>query len=105
MCKEMFQNDVYITRGIKEKLNALHYLLLFNLIEEMQIEQKDYLQVFNITTQKAADERILVKVEHTQENPDYRAIHKFYTVIPIEEVKIFVIDDGDHTTMLLASEY
>ena len=77
MCKDMFQNDIYITRGIKERLNSLHYLMLFKLIEEMEVEEKDRLQVFNIKA--TAGKRILVEVEHIQEVPEYRAVHKFYT--------------------------
>lgn len=99
----MFQNDRYITMGIKEKLNALHYLMLWQLLDEMEIEQKDYLQVFTIKVK--VGKRTLVEIEHTQENPEYRAVHKFYTDIPIEDVKVYILDDGDHTTMLLPSEY
>lgn len=101
--KDLFSNDRYITKGIKEKINPLHYLLLWELIDEMSVEQKDYLQVFNIKVK--VGKRRLVEIEHMQENPEYRAVHKFYTDIPIDDVKVFVIDDGDHTTMLLPSEY
>ena len=102
MCKEMFQNDRYITRGIKEKINPLHYLQLWQMIEDMDVEQKDYLQIFVLRTKFGR--KGLQEVEHTQEEPPYRSIHRFYTATPVN-AKIFVLDDGNNSTMLLADEY
>lgn len=79
----VFSNSRYITIGIKQTISPLHYLLLWELIDEMNVEQKDYLQAFNINAK--VGKRILVEIEYIQETPEYRSIHKFYTDIPIEE--------------------
>lgn len=101
----LFMNDKYITRGIKEKINLINpttYLMLWNLIDEMDVEKKDYLQVFNLRTKLGI--KTIQEIEHTQEEPPYKSIHRFYTENPVD-AKVFVIDDGDHATMLLAEEY
>ena len=59
---------------------------------------KDYLQVFEIS---GAHDK--VKVIHTQEEPEYR--REYLWDAPVFCGKIFVIDDGDHSTMLLVEEY
>lgn len=79
----------------------MNYLLLWELIDDMEIE-KDYLQVFIL--RKKFGRKGLQEVEHTQENPPYKSIHRYYTHNPIN-AKIYVIDDNEHTTMLLAEEY
>ncbi len=45
-----------------------------------------------------------LSIVHSQENPEYS---QTYTAVTQDKVtaKIFVIDDGDHSTMLLAEEY
>lgn len=102
----MFSNDRFITRGIKEinKKNPVIYLMLWQLIDEMDIaeNEKDSLQVFKLSAKFG--KRIFQEVEHSQENAPYKSIHRFYTEMPVN-AKVFVIDDGDHATMLLAEEY
>lgn len=102
----MFQNDKrYITRGIQEQINEenpLVYLELWKLIDEMDIEEKDYLQVFELRAVHGID--AIQEIEHTQEQPPYRKIYRYYTDKPVN-AKIYVIDDGDHSTMLLSEEY
>lgn len=66
---------------------------------ELVPEQKDYLQVF-VLSEKDGKQKIV----HRQEQPNYESIQ----VVPLEDVvtaKIYVIDDGTHSTMLLAEEY
>jgi hypothetical protein len=48
--------------------------------------------------------RNLQSITHTSEKPEYRMEYLFPTDSPITE-KLYIIDDGDHSTMLLASEY
>ena len=63
-------------------------------------EPKDYLQVFRLSVSDKGTQRIV----HEQEEPQY---HKEYD-IDIENpitAKVYVIDDNDHGTMLLAEEY
>lgn len=60
---------------------------------------KDYLQVFSLSTYNGRQ-----RIKHTQEVPEYNREFFFDTDCPVTE-KIFVIDDGTHSTMLLANEY
>ena len=64
----------------------------------MEVEQ-DYLQVFDIHSSKT--ETIII---HSQEQPNYRK--KYVFPFPAYFTgRIFVIDDGEASTMLLAEEY
>lgn len=101
----MFQNDSYVTRGIKEKINKKNpvtFLLLWDLIDEMAIAKKDYMQIFILRT--GANKKGIQEIEHIQEEPPYRNIHRYFTASTID-AKIYVIDDGEHSTMMLAEEY
>ena len=60
---------------------------------------RDYLQVFSLSE---ADGR--QRIKHTQEEPEYCKEYLFDIEKPVTE-KIFVIDDGTYSTMLLANEY
>ena len=95
----MFKNLRYCTRGINETVPILTQIVLWHLIDSMEVEKKDYLQVFRLTTDSKTQH-----VTHTQEQPPYERTLEFRTDNPIT-AKIFVIDDETHTTMLLAEEY
>ena len=103
---KIFNNNRYITRGIKEKINEINpviFLTLWQLIDELEIEKKDYLQVF--TLRKIFGKRNIQEVIHTQENPEYRSVTRFYSEMAID-AKVFVIDDGSgNSTMMLNEEY
>ena len=97
----MFQNERYITSGIAEELLPVLQAILWQLIDEMEVPEKDYLQVFKLSG--SGNEQIIV---HEQEQPEYKREHRLEIVgTPIFVGKIFVIDDGDHTTMMKSSEY
>ena len=95
----MFNNPRYCTRGISETVPILTQIILWDLIDSMEVEEKDYLQVFKLTTDSKTQ-----RVTHTHEQPSYERTLEFRTDNPIT-AKIFVIDDETHTTMLLAEEY
>ena len=95
----MFKNLRYCTRGINETVPILTQIVLWHLIDSMEVEKKDYLQVFRLTTDSKTQH-----VTHTQEQPPYEHTLEFRTDNPIT-AKIFVIDDETHITMLLAEEY
>lgn len=65
----------------------------------MQTESKDYLQVFRL--QKTGQGQ---RITHTQEQPPYSR-ELFVPCVDAVNAKLFVIDDGTHSTMLLAEEY
>ena len=95
----MFNNPRYCTRGISETVPLLTQIILWDLIDSMEVAEKDYLQVFRLTTDGSTQHII-----HSLEQPPYERTLEFRTNEPIT-AKIFVIDDETHTTMLLAEEY
>jgi len=108
-----FDKDKLITCGIENTLPHSVTLLLWQLVgahvwlSETENKTVDYLQVFDLSTNTATK---MLTVKHKQEQPDYKKTHTYR--IESEEVlkelnglKIFVIDDITHSTMLLAEEY
>lgn len=95
----MFKNPRYCTKGINETVPILTQIILWDLIDSMEVAEKDYLQVFRLTTDGSTQH-----ITHSQEQPPYERTLEFRTNEPITS-KIFVIDDETHTTMLLAEEY
>ncbi len=95
----MFKNPRYATCGINAEILLALQLILWKMLDEMEVTQKDYLQVFTLSSENGKQ-----KIIHEQEQPDYRKEYTSSSDCPIN-AKIFVIDDGDHSTMLLAEEY
>lgn len=94
-----FTGQRYLTRGVQAEIPLELQLFMWYLINQLP-EPKDYLQVFRLSVSDDGTQRIV----HEQEEPKY---HKEYD-IDIENpitAKVYVIDDGDHCTMLLAEEY
>ena len=94
----MFNNPRYLTRGIDATIPPNLQALLWNLIDLLPLE-RDYLQVFWLEPFG-----VMQKIIHTSEQPEYKKVCILPTDQPIT-AKIYVIDDSDHTTMLLSSEY
>ena len=95
----MFNNPKYLTKGVQSTIPGWLVLLLWSMIEGMQVEHKDYLQVFRLQKTERGQ-----RIWHEQEQPPYL----YQMDVPCTDAvdaKIFVIDDGDHSTMLLAEEY
>ena len=86
---------------INEKIDLPLQLFLWSLIDNLEIE-KDYLQVFNLN--RVGD---VINIEHTQEVPEYKSFIKVNAkdLEFKEEIKIYVIDSGVYSTMLLSEEY
>lgn len=102
----MFDNNRFITAGVNSEVDIRLQLIMWSLIDELNrniSEKVDYLQVFNICKK---DNKILI--EHSQEIPKYKKLYEISNMSDIEindKLKLFVIDDVDHSTMLLAEEY
>ena len=98
----MFQNDRYITCGVENEIPAPIQLAMWCMIDNRRLTgaKVDYLQVFRLSGQDGRQ-----KIIHSQEQPDYRNEVIIPTLNHPVEAKIFVIDDGDHSTMLLSDEY
>lgn len=71
---------------------------MWSCIDNLKVE-KDYLQVFNLSVVNG-----IQRVEHKQEVPKYQNTYYVLVSNPVD-AKIFVIDDSEYSTMLLAEEY
>ena len=95
----MFNNQRYVTRGITNTVPLVTQIILWDCIDSMKVERKDYLQVFRLQKTERGQ-----RIWHEQEQPPYL----YQMDVPCTDAvdaKIFVIDDGTHSTMLLAEEY
>jgi len=99
----MFNGDKYITKGISATIPEFLQCTLRYTLETMTIEEKDYLQVFELS-EVIQDGRMKQKIIHFQEHPEFKEEFIITTKKPMNE-KIYIIDDGSYSTMLLASEY
>ena len=104
----MFESqNRYLTCGIDQRLPQELQRLIWTSIDMRVLlakEKIDYLQVF---TFKKIDGEMLA-LHHEQEQPPILNVHYTNYRPEYEEIineKIFVIDDGDHSTMLFAYEY
>ncbi len=95
----------YLTRGIQEHIPMEVQAFLWGLIDvKVKLgEQLDYLQIFKFET----DEKHLYIV-HSQEESQREEKYSLELKKGYEEmqnVKIYILDDKTHATMLLAEEY
>ena len=96
--KSMFTNNRYLTCGVDSTIPPEIQLFLWECVDRLP-EPKDYLQVFELKPVGS-----LQSITHSSEEPNYRMEYLLPLDTPIAE-KVYIIDDGDHSTMLLASEY
>lgn len=89
----------FVTHGALEALPDWVQNLLWFLQDNMEVEKKDYLQVFHLS-HTASGQRII----HTQEEPLYKKVIDVTCPDAVDAV-IYIIDDKTHETMLLCSEY
>lgn len=94
----MFSNNRYLTKGVQSEIPIELQIFMWECINRMPVE-KDYLQVFRLSSDGKLQEVI-----HSQEQPEYQRSYSFIFPTHIN-AKVYVIDDGDHSTMLLAEEY
>ena len=91
----------YITSGVNEQISIDIQLFCWYCYEVVKATGKyDYLQVFELKTVGEDTQQI----EHRQEAPEYNQVYQLKSINPIEQ-KIFIIDEGEYATMLLAEEY
>lgn len=94
----------YITRGVSEQIPIELQLFMWNEVDKVvRAEKVDYLQVFEFRVKDG-----YLEVEHRQEVPSYKKIFQLKFLDTFKEMsneKIYVIDNIDHSTMLLTSEY
>lgn len=102
----MFDKNRYITRGVKEEIGLDIQILIWSYIDALK-ERKDinvdYLQVFELNTINRND-IFNQKLVHKQELAPYEKLYLLNVEEPVNK-KVYVIDEGDYSTMLLAEEY
>ena len=94
----MFNNKRYLSRGVDDTIPIELQLFMWGCIDQLQ-EPRDYLQIFDL--EKVGT---MQSITHRSEEPEYRKVYLFPSDKPITE-KLYIIDDGDQSTMLLSSEY
>ena len=94
----MFDNNRYLTCGIDSKIPLDLQLFMWECVDQLPLK-RDYLQVFDLEQVGT-----MHSITHRSEEPEYRKVYLLPSEKPITE-KLYIIDDGDHCTMLLASEY
>ena len=94
----MFDNERYLTCGVDSTIPLDLQMVLWDCVEHMPAP-KDYLQVFEMSASGQ-----MQAITHSSEKPEYRMTYLIPSDSPITE-KLYIIADGDHSTMLLAEEY
>lgn len=95
----MFNNPKYLTKSVQDTIPIWLIHLMWFMVAAMEVSQQDYLQVFRLRRTSTSQ-----YITHTQEQPPYQ----YELDVPCPDAvtaKIFVIDDGTHSTMMLAEEY
>ena len=94
----MFQNKRFLTRGVQAEITMELQLFLWNCIDQLP-EERDYFQVFKLDVCNGKQH-----IHHFSEQPEYSKEYTIDLANPVNQ-KVYVIDDIDHSTMLLAEEY
>ena len=89
----------YLTRGVDETIPVELQLFMWQAIDQMP-QPKDYLQVFRLSVENG-----LQVIHHSSEQPEFEMTYILATVDTHINEKVYVIDDGEHCTMILAEEY
>ena len=101
-----FNGTKYMTRGVQNEIplelqTAMWLMISENLKQGLEM---DYLQIFNLMPfyQNGV---LCQKLVHSQEVPPRSKDLTLDVIDNAVKAKIYVIDDVEHITMLLASEY
>lgn len=89
----------YLTRGIDAEIPLDIQIFMWAAVDKMP-EPKDWLQVFNLSVENG-----LQVIKHTSEQPKFDMTYILTALTKAVTAKVYIIDDGDHCTMLLAEEY
>ncbi|MDY6227652.1 MAG: DUF960 family protein [Clostridium sp.] len=102
----MFKEDNrYVTRGVNEEVDIRLQLIIWSIIDKLKDKgnvELDYLQVFKIRK-----EGNKIVINQSQEVPEYSCTYEIELedVELDDEIKVYVIDSGEYSTMLFSSEY
>ena len=89
----------YLTRGIDAEIPIDIQIFMWEAVDNMP-EPKDWLQVFHLSVENG-----LQVIKHTSEQPKFDMTYILTALTKAVTAKVYIIDDGDHCTMLLAEEY
>lgn len=95
----MFSNKRYLTRGVQADIPFELQIFMWECIDRLP-EERDYFQVFKLEVIGS-----IQRIHHFSEQPEYSMEYLLPMVTNPITAKVYVIDDGDHSTMLLAEEY
>lgn len=95
----MFTNERYLTREVAEQVPIDIQLLMWDLVEKL--EEKDYLQIFELTPKGRGS----VELVHKQEIPEITSIYKIKNIDIKEKMKLYMIDSGEYSTLMFSHEY
>lgn len=93
----MFSNKRYITKGVQADIPFELQIFMWDCIKA--VPEPDYLQIIRLSDFNGKQ-----RIIHEQEIPEYKREYLLAVNEPIN-AKVYIIDDGDHSTMLLAEEY
>ena len=90
----------YLTREVLEVVPIEINLLLFDLIDKIPTE-KDYLQIFELNP-IGSD---VVEIIHKQEVPEYECSRYICNKEIKANLKLYIIDSGEYSTLMFSHEY
>lgn len=90
------KEDRYFTMDILEKIPAVYVEIMWEMIENMDVE-KDCVQLFNLKVSEK-DSRVQI-IEHRQGKPEYKNKIEFISEKPIT-AKIGVLSENDYSVMM-----
>ena len=93
----MFNNNRYLTKGVQLEIPLELQIFMWSALTVCM--SQGLLAVFNLEDLEGVQ-----RVSHSSEEPEYKMEYLMPSEAPITQ-KVYVIDDGDHSTMLLAEEY
>jgi hypothetical protein len=99
----MFNNTRHTSHGINVEIPAEIVSALWTMVDNLKQTgfEIDYLHVFRLSSH--GDEQHII---HSQEQPAYKnEVSVRFMCEPIRQIKIYIIDNGSYTTMMLATEY
>lgn len=97
------QENRYVSKQANEIIPVEIQILMWNMIDGLKSKiELDYLQIFRL---KKKEDRVII--EHEQEVPQYKEQYELQenNISIDDDMKIYVIDSIDYSTMILAEEY
>ncbi|WP_304576387.1 DUF960 family protein [uncultured Clostridium sp.] len=101
----MFKNNRYVTISVNEKVDIRLQFIMWSMIDKLKDEESvelEYLQVF-----KLRKEGNKIIINQSQEVSEYSCTYEIELedIQLDDEIKVYVIDSGEYSTMLFPHEY